>query len=127
MVWQKRGRIGLAVAVMTVLGACRQGGTEVQLPVDDSAPVATDQKRYVPEVSSDHGDYVRYTINVSYTNANATSVYLVPCSKVPRHPTISSSTSIQKSGHLIIALSAGQGREIYQLPKSNRVKASVVT
>ena len=85
MTWQKHVKVGLVVAAIMALGACRQGET-VQLPQDNNVLVTTDKTSYTPEHLNDHGEYVSYTIKMSYTNSTATSVYLVPCSSVPPPP-----------------------------------------
>jgi hypothetical protein len=72
----------LVVLVFT-LGACRQEAVVPALPVDADAPITTDRERYTPE---DFGNYVTYTIEVSYTNTTDESVYLVPCSGTPPPP-----------------------------------------
>lgn len=66
-----------------LLGACRQEPVELALPVDDDTSITTDRERYTPE---DFGDYVRYTIEVTYTNTTGASVYLAPCSSTPPPP-----------------------------------------
>lgn len=71
------------VLFVFALGACRQEPVEPALPVDDDAPITTDRERYTPE---DFGDYVRYTVRVTYTNTTGASVYLDPCSVTPPPP-----------------------------------------
>ncbi len=85
MTWQKHLKVGLVVAAIMALGACRQEKT-VQLPQDNDAPVTTDKTSYTPEHLNDHGEYVSYTISVSYKNTTAKSVYLAPCGVTPPPP-----------------------------------------
>ena len=72
-----------SVLTVLMLRACRQEPVAPKLPVDDDAPVTTDRARYAPEVFD---NYVRYTINVGYTNTTAARVYLAPCSTTPPPP-----------------------------------------
>lgn len=62
------------------LGACRQVPVDPVLPVDEDAPIRTDRERYTPE---DFGDYVRYTLEATYTNATDENVHLIPCGFEP--------------------------------------------
>lgn len=80
---QRRLMSTMLVLSAFVLGACRQEAVVPALPVNDDAPITTDALRYTPE---DLGDYVRYTVEVSYTNTSEKSVYLVPCSDTPPPP-----------------------------------------
>jgi hypothetical protein len=66
----------LIVLLTVTLGACRQETVVPALPIDDDAPIRTDNERYTPE---DFGDYVRYTLETTYTNTTGRGVYLIPC------------------------------------------------
>lgn len=68
-----------ALTLVIFTSACRQGA-EPKLPADDDAPITTDALRYTPE---DLGDYLRYTLEASYTNSTDASVYLSPCGFEP--------------------------------------------
>lgn len=81
---QRRSLLSIiSVLLVLSLSACRQAAVAPQLPADDDAPITTDRERYTPE---DFGNYVIYTIEISYTNTTGKSVYLVPCSDTPPPP-----------------------------------------
>lgn len=81
---RRRFRSGLLVlALLAVFAGCRQEPVEPALPVDEDAPITTDRERYTSE---DFGNYVTYTIEVSYTNTTDESIYLLPCSGTPPPP-----------------------------------------